>query len=119
VLGAIPSRVGDDGFNVPLTSVVIAGAAAGHRVLGIQQEIEETCCSLRVAVNRRSSSASSSSTRICAVLNCVRAATACRDHLVQVGGAEKLVVEVREKLSRPLAISAARKLCCVILSSTG
>ena len=29
------------------------------------------------------------------------------------------VVEVREKLSRPLAISAARKLCCVILSSTG
>ena len=29
------------------------------------------------------------------------------------------VVEVREKLSSPLAISAARKLCCVILSSTG
>ena len=29
------------------------------------------------------------------------------------------VVEVREKFSRPLAISAARKLCWVIFSSTG
>ena len=29
------------------------------------------------------------------------------------------VVEVREKLSRPLAISDARKLCCVIFSRTG
>ena len=32
--------------------------------------------------------------------------------------ARNSVVEVREKLSRPLAISAARKLCWVILSST-
>ena len=114
--------VGDHRFDVAIDQRGNAQAsAAGHRFLGIQKQIQKHLLQFAgVAVNRRQVRRSGpSSTTICAVLNwCSSSDSVSRMTWFRLVSRNS-VVEVREKFSRPLAISEARKLCCVIFSSTG
>ena len=95
-------------------------AAAVHRVAGIQDQIQETCCSLP-ALPLTPAAGLGSQFELDVDARLVQLVLDQRDRLlddpVQVHFAE-LVGEVREKFSSELTISLARKVCLAILSSS-
>ena len=87
-------------------------AAAGHGVFGVEQQVEKDLLQLAgVAVDGRKLLGRSRSTMTCAVLNWCSSSESVSRMTWLRSVSRNSVVEVREKLSRPLAISAARKLC--------
>ena len=84
----------------------------------LSSTLSTTCCSLPSLPWMRGNMVEAVSIWIFAVLNGVRAGSAYPAAAFQVHRGE-LGAAGREKFSRPFTISDARKVCCVIFSSTG
>jgi len=92
-------------------SVARGGSAARHGSLG-QQQVRNTVAACPDCRESQAALRRFQGNEICAVLNWCSEWTNVSES-IDSDSYRELVVEVREKLSRPLAISAARKLCCV------